>query len=273
MRRVRVIPSLLIKEGGLVKSVKFGKYTYVGDPINAVKIFNDKEVDELILLDISATVEHRKPDVSFIRQIASEAFMPVGYGGGVTTADEVQQLVNSGVEKVILNTIAFDNPAIVTEGARRVGSQSVVVSVDVKKNFWGKHMVFTRNGTFNTKQGPATYAQQMESAGAGELILTSIDRDGTFTGYDNELVHQVSSKVAIPVVANGGASTVSDFYGAITKGASAVAAGSMFVFQGPHRAVLISYPTQQVLKNELFNLIRSWFLLKTTLSFNGVLLL
>ncbi|MHA4808304.1 AglZ/HisF2 family acetamidino modification protein [Flavitalea flava] len=252
MRRLRVIPALLIQKGGLVKSVKFKDYKYVGDPINAVKIFNDKEVDEIVILDISATLEKRPPNLGQIKEIASEAFMPLGYGGGITKLEEIRELIAAGVEKVVLNTTAFTNPRLISEGARYVGSQSIVVSIDVKKNIWGKYKVYVQNGTKNTNLDPAVYARQMEEAGAGEIFLNSIERDGTFSGYDLDLVSLVSTGVGIPVVAIGGASSVSDFAEALKCGASAVSAGSMFVFQGPHRAVLISYPTQRELAEKLF---------------------
>lgn len=252
MRRVRVIPTLLLQKGGLVKSVKFKDSKYVGDPINAVKIFNDKQVDELVILDISATAEGRSPYIEKIREIASEAFMPVAYGGGITSVEQIKEIIKSGIEKVVLNTVAFKNPQVLRDASDYVGSQSVVASIDVKKNVFGKYKVFVSNASVNTGKDPILYAKEMERAGAGELFLNSIDRDGTFAGYDTELIKAVSQAVSIPVVATGGASTVGDFLKAVQHGASAVAAGSMFVFKGPHRAVLISYPSQKDLKEGLF---------------------
>ena len=254
MRRLRVIPALLIQKGGLVKSVRFKDHKYVGDPINAVKIFNEKEVDEIAILDISATAEKRPPNIRQIKEIASEAFMPLSYGGGITRLDEIKELIAAGVEKVVLNTSAFTNPRLVEEGARYVGSQSIVVSIDVKKNLFGKYKAYIQNGSKSTGLDPVAFAQQMEQAGAGELILNSIERDGTFEGFDTELIRQVSSAVTIPIVALGGAATVDDFAQAAKNGASAVAAGSMFVFQRPHRAVLISYPSQPELREKLYSL-------------------
>jgi len=253
MKRVRVIPLLLIRKGGLVKSVQFKDHKYVGDPINAVKIFNEKEVDEIVILDISATVEKRTPDIRQVKEIASEAFMPLGYGGGITKLDEIKELITTGVEKVIINTAAFYNPQLISDGAKYIGSQSMVVSIDVKKNTWGKYKVFVRNGSKNTGLDPVEYAKQMETAGAGELFLNSIERDGTFRGYDSDLIKRVSSNVNIPVVAIGGAGSVDDFALALQNGASAVSAGSFFVFQQPHRAVLISYPDQKELKEKVFS--------------------
>lgn len=255
MRRIRVIPALLVQNGGLVKSVKFRDHKYVGDPINAVKIFNEKEVDELVILDISATLEERGPNMTQIKGLASEAFMPMGYGGGITKLEEINELIAAGIEKVIINMSAFKNPGLVSEAARYVGSQSIVVSMDVRKNFWGKYKVYVRNGSKNTNLDPVQFAKQMVSEGAGELLLTSIDKDGTYSGYDLELIKIVSEAVAVPVVAMGGADQLSDFVKAVNAGASAVSAASMFVFQRPHRAVLISYPTQDELNKHVFALI------------------
>jgi cyclase len=252
MKRIRVIPVLLLQKGGLVKSVRFKDHTYVGDPINAVKIFNEKEVDEIVVLDISATAEKRSPNINQVKDIASEAFMPLAFGGGITNLDEIKELVTCGVEKVVLNTSAYKNPALITEASKWAGSQSVVVSIDVKKNLWGKYKVYIQNGSKSIDTDLVAYAKQMESAGAGEIFLNSIDRDGTFGGYDEELIHQVTTSVQIPVVAIGGAGHVDDFARAVNNGASAVAAGSIFVFQRPHRAVLISYPSQEVLKEKIF---------------------
>jgi cyclase len=252
MKRVRIIPILLIQNGGLVKSVKFKNHKYVGDPINAVKIFNEKEVDEIVLLDISATAERRPPNIRQISEIASEAFMPLAYGGGVTRLEEIRELITAGVEKVVLNTSAFNNPTLITQGAKWIGSQSIVASIDVKKDWLGKYRVVIQNGGKNTGLDPVAYARQLEQAGAGEIFLNSVDKDGTFEGYDTKLIGDVSSAVGIPVVAVGGAGSPDDFTAAIHNGASAAAAGSLFVFQRPHRAVLISYPGQAELKTRVF---------------------
>ena len=253
MKRIRVIPALLIQKGGLVKSVKFVNHKYIGDPINAVKIFNEKEVDEIVILDISATSEKRPPNIQQIKEIASEAFMPLGYGGGITQLQEIKELINAGVEKVILNTTAYNNPKLVSDAAKFIGSQSIVVSMDVKKNIWGKYKVYVQNGTRNTNSDPVEFAKHMENAGAGELFLNSIEKDGTFGGYDTSLIKMVSSNVNIPIVACGGAGGVDDFVDAVRHGASAVSAGSMFVFQRPHNAVLISYPSQKQLIDQLYS--------------------
>lgn len=256
MRRIRVIPVLLLQNGGLVKSIRFKQHQYVGDPINAVKIFNEKEVDEIVILDISASKDKRGPNIKQIAEITGEAFMPLAYGGGITRIEEIKQILYEGAEKVIVNTSALDKPTLITEAAKKFGNQSVVVSLDVKKNWLGQYKVFRTNGSKNTGLSPAIFAKEMEERGAGEILLNSIDRDGTFKGFDLEVVQAVAKAVSIPMIACGGAATIEDFYKAIHHGkASAVAAGSMFVFQRPHRAVLISYPSQSELKHKVFNLI------------------
>lgn len=253
MRRIRIIPALLLHKGGLVKSIKFKDYKYVGDPINAVKIFNEKEVDEIALIDIDASRERRGPDIKKIAEIASEAFMPMAYGGGITTIKQIKELFYNGIEKVILNKAAVQNPALITEAARLFGSQSIMVSIDVKKHFLKGNRIYVDNAKTNTGFAPDDFAKKMESAGAGEILLNNIDRDGTYAGYDTGLIKQVTEAVHIPVIAIGGASSLEDFRLAIQQGASAVAAGSMFVFQRPHRAVLISYPSQDILKSEIYS--------------------
>ncbi len=243
MLRTRVIPCLLLRNGGLVKTVKFADPKYVGDPINAVRIFNEKEVDELVFLDISATPAGRGPNLELVRDIATEAFMPFGYGGGVRTIDQVASLVALGVEKVVLNTVATEQPGFVRDASRLVGSSSVVVSIDVRRSLFGKYEVVTCSGTRKTGLDPVEWARRVEDLGAGEIFLTAVDRDGTQKGYDVPLLRQVTDAVSIPVIASGGAGSVEDFRAAVREGrASAVAAGSLFVFHGRHRAVLITYP-------------------------------
>lgn len=254
MRRIRVIPVLLIHKGGLVKSVKFKNYRYVGDPINAVRIFNEKEIDEVVVLDIDATRENRPPDFTRLKEITGEAFIPLGYGGGIKTIEEIKELFYLGIEKVILNNSAATNPVLVSNAAALVGSQSIVVSIDVKKNIFGKYHVYIKNGTENTKMEPLDFALKMQCAGAGEILLNVIDRDGTYQGYDEVLIKKIAGQLSIPLIACGGAADIDDFKVAVQHGASAVAAGSMFVFQRPHFAVLISYPSQQELKKKLFNI-------------------
>lgn len=252
MIRPRIIPALLLQGQGLVKTVKFKDPTYLGDPINIVRIFNDKEVDELVFLDITATNENRPPAFDRLANITSECFMPLGYGGGIRTLDDIRNLLGMGIEKVILNTAAVENPSLVRSAADHAGSSSVVISMDVKKNLLGKYEVQTRSGKKNTGLDPVRHAVEMEKMGAGEIFVNSIDRDGTMKGYDIELIRRVSDAVSIPVIACGGAGKLQDLADAIKMGrASAAAAGSFFVFQGPLRGVLISYPSQNDLQRIL----------------------
>jgi len=252
MRKTRVIPCLLLKNKGLVKTIKFKNPKYVGDPINAVKIFNEKEVDELIFLDITATIENRKPPFNLLSQIASECFMPFSYGGGIRTLEDIKKILSLGVEKVAINSYAVENPSFIRKAAEYYGSQSIIVSIDVKKSPIGKYEIYTHGGKRAAKLDPTEFAMQMEEMGAGELFLNSVDRDGTMKGYDVELIKEISESVNIPVIASGGAGKIEDFRNAAKKGgASAVAAGSLFVFIGPYRAVLINFPTSEDLKEML----------------------
>jgi cyclase len=251
MIRPRVIPCLLLRNEGLVKTVKFKDPKYLGDPINIVRIFNDKEVDELVFLDILATVENRPPNFELLGKITSECFMPLGYGGGIRTLEDVKKLLAIGVEKIVLNTSAVENPSLIRAAADYAGSQAVVISIDVKKTMFGKYEVCTRAGKKGTGLDPVKFAVEMEKQGAGELFLNAIDRDGTMQGYDLELVRRVADSVTVPVVACGGAGNIQHLAEAIQAGASAAAAGSMFVFQGPLRGVLISYPAQEELKRAI----------------------
>ncbi len=249
MIRPRMIPALLLKGQGLVKTVKFKDPKYLGDPINIVRIFNDKEVDELVLLDITATPENRGPQFDMLKNITSEAFIPLAYGGGIRSMDDVRKLLSIGIEKLIMNTSAVETPSLVREVADHAGSQAAVVSMDVRKNFLGKYEVFTRCGQKKTGLDPVKHAIEMEKMGAGEIIINSIDRDGTMQGYDLDLVRKVADSVQVPVVACGGAGNLSHVAEVIKQGhASAAAAGSIFVFQGPLRGVLISYPAPKELK-------------------------
>lgn len=252
MLSTRVIPCLLLKGRGLVKTIKFKGPSYVGDPVNVVKIFNDKEVDELMLLDITATPEGRGPAFEVVEEVANWCFMPLACGGGVRSLEDMRRLYALGVEKVVLNSAAHADPELVTAAARRFGSQSVLVSMDVGRTMWGKQRVFIQGGRKNTGQGPVDYARRMAGLGAGELLLTSMERDGTMAGYDLELIKEVAQAVDIPVIACGGAGRVEDFGQAVKQaGASAVAAGSMVVYQGRARGVLINFPTQAELKSVL----------------------
>jgi cyclase len=244
-----VIPVLLLKGSGLVKTVKFKSPKYVGDPRNAVKIFNEKEVDELVVLDIDATPMGYGPRLELIREIVSEAFMPVAYGGGIRTIDDAQSVLSLGVEKIVINSHAIENPSFIGEASRAFGAQSVVVSIDVKKGLFGRYQTYCQSGRRKGEHDPVAFARSMEEIGAGELIIHAIDHDGTMGGYDLDITKAVSAAVKIPVIACGGAGTIDDLRKAVKEGgAAAVAAGSMFVFHGRHRAVLISYPDQGTLK-------------------------
>lgn len=241
MQFTRIIPTLLLQDGGLVKTIKFKNPKYVGDPINAVRIFNVKEVDELVLLDITATKEGKEPNYKEIEEIVSEAFMPIGYGGGINQLEQIEKLFKIGIEKVILNTSAFTNENLIKEASNIYGCQSVVVCLDYKKDLWGEHKFYIRSGSEKMKGKCVDILKKMEDLGAGEIILNSIDKDGTMTGYDLALFEKLAKEVGVPVIASGGAGNIQDFVKAMQSGASAVAAGSMFVYQGIHRAVLISY--------------------------------
>ena len=248
----RVIPCLLLGDAGLVKTVNFQEPRYVGDPINAVRIFNDKQADEIAVLDIRATAEGRGPNVEAISEIVSEAFMPVAYGGGVADLETAVRLIQVGVEKVVVNTAAAEAEQLVGDIAGHLGSSTIVVSIDASRRPDGSYEVMTRAGTQTTGLDVRAHAEEMARRGAGELFLTSIDRDGTMAGYDLDLIRQVASAVPIPVVACGGAGSTADLVTAVREGgAAAVAAGSLFVFHGKHRAVLITYPSYEV-RSQLF---------------------
>lgn len=245
MYQSRVIPVLLCNlEGSIVKTQKFKNPIYVGDPVNAVKIFNDKEVDELIFLDITATAQGRKPNLRYIAEIATEAFMPLCYGGGLSNLEDIRAVIKAGIEKVSVNSALEKDPDLISRAADVLGSSSTVASIDVKKDFWGKYRVVVRNSSKSLSMPVLEFAQIMEQKGAGEIVLNSVDRDGMMEGFDLDLIRDVSRSVGIPVIASGGAGNLAHLKQAIDAGASAVAAGSMFVFQGKHRAVLISYPSQ-----------------------------
>jgi len=252
MVQPRIIPVLLLKNSGLVKTQKFKDPKYLGDPMNAIKIFNEKEVDEMIFLDILASKEGRNPDLNRIQNIASECFMPLCYGGGVSDVGLAREILKIGVEKISLNTSAVYNPKFITECADMFGSSSVVVSIDVKTNVWGKQLVYIKGGTEKTKYTPIELALEAERRGAGEILLNSIDRDGMMNGYDVELFTKVSDSVNLPVIGCGGAGNDGHFLDVLkTTNVRALAAGSYFVFKGKHKAVLISYPDQMKIK--------SWF--------------
>lgn len=244
----RIMPCLLLQGKGLVKGVHFKDFKYIGDPINAVKIFSELEVDELVLLDITATKENRILDPEIVSEIADESFMPFAIGGGIKTVEDIRALVNAGAEKVVINTAAVENPGLIKEASNIFGSQSIIVSIDVKKNWLGKYEVFTNCGKKGTKLDPTEFATKMQKHGAGEILLNSIDQDGTMNGYDVELTRKISDSVSIPVIACGGAGTTEHLTRVINEGhASAAAAGSMFVFHGKKRGVLVNFPNKEEL--------------------------
>lgn len=252
MLQARVIPCLLLKNKGLVKTVQFKDARYIGDPINAVRIFNRKEVDELVFLDITATPGNSEPPVGLISKISDECDMPLAYGGGIRTIGQIKGLFKAGVEKVVVNSHAFMDPAFIKEASDMFGSQSIVVSMDVKQHRDGRYEAYTHGGAKPAGKEPVDAAVMFEGLGAGEIFLNSIDRDGTMGGYDVGLIKEVSESVSIPVIACGGAGKMGDFCDAIYKGgASAAAAGSYFVYHGRRRAVLINYPTRQDLEKIL----------------------
>jgi cyclase len=249
----RIIPCLLIHNHGLVKTVKFKDPKYVGDPINAVKIFNEKEVDELIVLDIDASRLGLEPDYKRIKHLAEECRMPLCYGGGVKSVEQAQRIFSLGVEKIAISSAAIGNPGLITEMAEKVGRQSVVVVLDVKRKlFSGKYEVYTHNATINTGLDPVSVAIESEKAGAGELVLNSIDNDGVMQGYDLSLIEKVRASISIPLTVMGGAGSLNDVGKVIENhGIIGVAAGSLFVFKGKYKAVLINYPVAAE-KNEIF---------------------
>ncbi len=248
----RIIPVLLLKEKGLVKSIKFKEPRYIGDPINAVKIFNDLKADELIFLDITASKKEHTISVDLVKDIGDEAFMPFAVGGGIKNVYQIEQLLKAGAEKVIINTQAVLNPKFIEKAANIFGSQSIVICIDVKKSFLGKYEVWIKDGSENTKFDPLEVAKKAEDLGVGEIIINSIDLDGTMNGYDLKLVKNVVDEIVLPVVACGGAGNLEHLKNAYTQGnAHAMAAGSLFVFHGPRRAVLINYPSKNEIK-ELF---------------------
>lgn len=246
MLRPRIIPCLLVHDKGLVKTIRFSEPKYVGDPINAVRIFNELEVDELIVLDIDATREKREPDYKMISHLAEECRMPLCYGGGVTTSDQVRKIIGLGVEKVAISAAAINNPRLITESVLKLGNQSIVVVLDVKKRpLSSKYEVMILNGTKSTHKSPSELAKEMEQLGAGEIVINSIDNDGLMKGYDHILVEKIRTSVNIPITVIGGAGSLNDIGQLFQKfGTLGAAAGSLFVFKGQFRAVLINYPSR-----------------------------
>lgn len=241
----RIIPCLLIKNGGLVKTVNFKNPRYLGDPINAVRIFNEKEVDELVVLDIDATLNGREPDYRMIEHLAAECRMPLCYGGGVTTSDQVRRIVQLGVEKVAISAAAIQNPLLVKNAAQQVGNQSVVAVLDVRLGNRSRYEVWTHNGDRNTGKSPVDLARLFENMGAGEVLINSIDGDGAMKGYDLILAEKIRASINVPMTILGGAGSLHDIGMLFSKyDGIGAAAGSLFVFKGSYRAVLINYPNR-----------------------------
>ena len=252
MLRPRIIPSLLVHDNGLVKTVNFKNPKYVGDPINAVKIFNEKEVDELVVFDIDATVLGKEPDYVLIKKLANQSRMPLCYGGGVRTVEQAQKIFGLGIEKIALSSAVIENPDLITQIAERVGSQSVIVVMDVKKKILGGYEIYTHNGKKSTGINPVAFAEKAQKLGAGEIIINAIDQDGVMKGFDMNLIDKISEKISIPITVLGGAGSLQDIKKVMDRhGIIGVAAGSLFVFKGVYKAVLISYPTQKE-KEELY---------------------
>ena len=242
MLKHRVIPTLLLKNGGLVKTLKFKTPKYVGDPINAIRIFNEKEVDELIVLDIEASRLNKEPNYTLIEQFASECFMPLSYGGGIKTIEQAKRLFSLGIEKISIQNEAYINIDFINELASKFGNQSIVISIDIKKNWRGKYFLYSSKTKKIIKIEWSNFLKSIVKAGAGEVVINSVDRDGTLSGMEIELIQKVCNAVDVPIIASGGVSSLEDIKSAVDVGASAVAAGAFFVFTGPHNAVLITYP-------------------------------
>ncbi len=252
MLQTRIIPALLLSNESLVKTIKFKNSKYIGDPVNTVKIFNELEVDELMFLDIGATTQNNTPNYKVLKEIANECFMPLSYGGGVKSFEIAKIIFDIGFEKIVLNSQVYVNQKIVSEISAHYGNQAVVVSIDVKKNIFGKYEVWINSGKINTKLDPLTWAKKVEELGAGEILLTSIDREGSWKGFDIDLVSKISNSVSIPVIAHGGAGNINDINDVIKMGgASAVALGSMLVYQQKNMGVLINFPDKTELTGVL----------------------
>jgi cyclase len=242
MLQPRIIPTLLLQGNRLVKTIRFKEPKYVGDPLNIIRIFNEKEVDELMLLDISCSKETKNPNYKMIEQIASECFMPLTYGGGIRTLDEAQRLFGSGIEKICIQTKALENIKFINLLAEKFGSQSIVFSLDVKRNWYGKPKVFMASKGKTIKIELTDLLIGVVQAGAGEVLLNSVDRDGTLEGPDLDLIRKASDAVNVPIITIGGIASLDDIKASLVAGASAVGAGAFFIYQGPHKAVPVSYP-------------------------------
>jgi len=248
MLQTRLIPTLLLKDDVLVKTIKFKSPNYIGDPVNTCRIFNELEVDELTFIDIRSSLDNKSPNFKVLKEISSECFMPLSYGGGVNDLNQIEKILKIGFEKVILNTAALLNPKLISDASNIFGSQAIVVAIDSKKNIFGKHQVFAKSGKVKFNIDPISFAKKVEDLGAGELIYTSIDREGTWSGYEIPIIKKITDQVSIPVIANGGAGTITHLNEAIELGgASAIALGSMVVYQRKGMGVLINFPDRNKL--------------------------
>ena len=252
MKHFRIIPCLLLQNQGLVKGVKFKNHQYIGDPINTIRIFNDKGADELIFLNIDSSLQKKDPDFQYIQKLADECFIPLCYGGGITEAEQILKILNIGVEKVAINSGYYSNDTLIEKAVRQNGSQSILGVIEYKKTIFGKTICTVYCGTRPIKKSPLSLAKELESRGVGELMLNCIDRDGKRNGYDLDLLKAVSSSVGIPVIASCGSHSLDDFIKAKEAGASAASAGSQFVYYGTNNAVLINYPITEDIRNNFF---------------------
>jgi len=252
MLRTRIIPTLLLRNESLVKTVHFGKFTYVGDPCNTVRIFNELEVDELLFLDITATNEGRAPNYNLLADIANECFMPLAYGGGVRTLEQAKTILQIGFEKIAVNSYAMENPTFITQLADHFGNQAIIGSIDVKISLRGRKSVRTHSGKKNSSYNPVEWAKELEMLGAGEILLTSIDKEGSWNGFDLELVKSIADTIGIPVIAHGGAGKIADIGEVVREAhASAVGVGSLVVFQKKGMGVLVNFPDKEKLQQTL----------------------
>jgi imidazole glycerol-phosphate synthase subunit HisF len=254
MLKTRIIPCLQLVDQALVKTIQFDKYRYIGDPINTVRIFNELEVDELCFLDIRATIQKRTPNFKILSEIADECFMPLSYGGGVTDSETAKRILSIGFEKIVINTACIERPQLISEIAKHSGSQSVIVSIDVKRTLFGGAIVYSHDGTKKTMRDSVSWAIEVESLGAGELLITSMNNDGTWKGFDLEIIKKVTDAVTIPVIANGGAGSIEDIGKVVHEAkASAVALGSMVVYQQKGMGVLVNFPDRSEIERILYD--------------------
>lgn len=248
MLRPRIIPTLLIEQDYLVKTVKFKYDKYIGDPINTLRLFNEKEVDEIVFLDISASKRNVEPNYDLLKDLASECFMPMSYGGGVTSLQQIERILSIGIEKIVINNYAIRNKLFLKEAVENFGSTTIIGSVDVKRNFFNKMEVFSHISNKSIGIKVSDHLARILDDGVGEVFINDVDRDGTYAGYDISLIKKLSERIEVPMIICGGASGYDDLAKALAAGASAVAAGSVFIFNGPHRAVLITYPGKEDFK-------------------------